>query len=86
MTGPMDTFRMEAEEHLSALEDSLLEMEQTPNDPELIALAFRNAHHWRAGECLALTIYPDLRIIWKLPSTRCVAELSGHTGTDQCHA
>ena len=44
MTGPLDTFRMEAEEHLSALEDSLLEMEQTPNDPELIALAFRAMH------------------------------------------
>lgn len=44
MSDPISTFRTEAEEHLAVLEDTLLEMEQQPDDPELIALTFRAMH------------------------------------------
>jgi two-component system chemotaxis sensor kinase CheA len=44
MTNPIDTFRNEAEEHLVTLEESLLEMEQSPNDRDLIAKSFRAMH------------------------------------------
>jgi two-component system chemotaxis sensor kinase CheA len=44
MTNPIDTFRNEAEEHLITLEESLLEMEQSPNDTDLIAKSFRAMH------------------------------------------
>jgi two-component system chemotaxis sensor kinase CheA len=44
MTNLLDTFRNEAEEHLVALEEALLEMEQSPNDTDLIAKSFRAMH------------------------------------------
>jgi two-component system chemotaxis sensor kinase CheA len=44
MTNPIDTFRNEAEEHLVTLEESLLEMEQSPDDLDLIAKSFRAMH------------------------------------------
>jgi two-component system chemotaxis sensor kinase CheA len=44
MSNPLDTFRTEAEEHLIALEESLLEMEDSPNDKDLIAKSFRAMH------------------------------------------
>lgn len=44
MTGPIETFRTEAEEHLSTLEAALLEMEDRPDDPELISQSFRAMH------------------------------------------
>ncbi len=44
MSNPVDTFRSEAEENLAMLETALLEMEANPDDPELIALAFRAMH------------------------------------------
>ena len=37
-------FREEAAEHLAALESTLLELEQRPQDPELISQAFRALH------------------------------------------
>ncbi|EGV27842.1 CheA signal transduction histidine kinase [Thiorhodococcus drewsii AZ1] len=49
MSDPVDIFRTEAEEHLSALESALLELEQRPEDPELIALAFRAMHTIKGG-------------------------------------
>ena len=39
-----DTFREEAEELLSQLEDVLLELETKPGDSELINAAFRAVH------------------------------------------
>ncbi|MFT4608431.1 MAG: two-component system chemotaxis sensor kinase CheA [Gammaproteobacteria bacterium] len=44
MANPLDIFRNEAEEHLIALEEALLEMEQNPNDKDLIAKSFRAMH------------------------------------------
>lgn len=44
MTDPIHTFIAEAEEHLTVLEGALLEMEEQPDDPELIAQAFRSMH------------------------------------------
>ena len=44
MSNPLDTFRTEAEEHLIALEESLLEMEDSPKDKDLIAKSFRAMH------------------------------------------
>ncbi len=44
MTDPLDTFRTEAREHLVALEEALLEMEESPANPDLIDQAFRSMH------------------------------------------
>lgn len=40
----LETFRTEASEHLAALEKALLEMENQPDDLDLIAVAFRAMH------------------------------------------
>ncbi|MCP5416499.1 MAG: chemotaxis protein CheA [Chromatiaceae bacterium] len=44
MSDPLNTFRTEAEEHLCTLESSLLEMEEKPNDADLVAACFRAMH------------------------------------------
>jgi two-component system, chemotaxis family, sensor kinase CheA len=44
MSDPIDTFRAEAAEHLTVLEGALLEVEQQPDNPDLVALAFRAMH------------------------------------------
>ncbi|ODC03281.1 chemotaxis protein CheA [Terasakiispira papahanaumokuakeensis] len=44
MTDPVQVFREEAEEHLSTLELALLELEETPDDHDQIAAAFRAMH------------------------------------------
>lgn len=41
---PQDMFREEASELLQGMEDALLEMENSPNDPDLINAIFRAAH------------------------------------------
>jgi two-component system chemotaxis sensor kinase CheA len=46
-------FREEAAEHLAALETTLLELEQRPQDPELIAQAFRALHTIKGSSAMA---------------------------------
>ncbi|HUI95537.1 MAG TPA: chemotaxis protein CheA [Xanthobacteraceae bacterium] len=41
---PSDTFRQEAQDLLEQLEHTLLDLERTPGDPDLIASAFRALH------------------------------------------
>ncbi|MFM2482518.1 chemotaxis protein CheA [Celerinatantimonas sp. YJH-8] len=44
MNDAVDIFRQEAAEHLDTLEEALLELEEHPEDPEQINLAFRAMH------------------------------------------
>lgn len=44
MIGPVDTFKTEVLEHLSSLEEVLLELEPHPEDAELVNTAFRSIH------------------------------------------
>ncbi len=44
MIGPIETFQMEAREHLATLESALLELETEPSNNELIDQAFRSMH------------------------------------------
>lgn len=46
-------FREEATEHLATLETTLLELEQRPHDPELIAQAFRALHTIKGSSAMA---------------------------------
>jgi len=46
-------FREEAAEHLAALENTLLELEQRPQDPELISQAFRALHTIKGSGAMA---------------------------------
>ena len=46
-------FREEAAEHLAALESTLLELEQRPQDPELISQAFRALHTIKGSGAMA---------------------------------
>lgn len=46
-------FREEAAEHLAVLESTLLELEQRPQDPELIAQAFRSLHTIKGSGAMA---------------------------------
>ena len=46
-------FREEAAEHLAELETTLLELEQSPSDPELIARAFRSLHTLKGSGAMA---------------------------------
>lgn len=46
-------FRDEATEHLATLETTLLELEQRPQDPELIAQAFRALHTIKGSSAMA---------------------------------
>ncbi len=44
MIDPIETFKTEAREHLVNLESALLELEETPEDRDLIDTAFRSMH------------------------------------------
>ncbi|WP_203299615.1 chemotaxis protein CheA [Marinobacter sediminum] len=44
MVDPLATFKEEAREHLVALEDALLELDENPTDEEVINTAFRSMH------------------------------------------
>lgn len=44
MIGPVETFQVEAKEHLAALENALLELEDAPSNIDYIDQAFRSMH------------------------------------------